>query len=62
MPEMHFSSFAELWTMNGHGPFVWAAYGIVTVVLVLLVNEPLRRRRRLLEQVRRRVSPEPGAR
>jgi heme exporter protein D len=59
---MYFSSLGELWTMNGHGAFVWASYAIVTVVLVLLVSEPLRRRRRLLEQVRRRVSPHSGAR
>ena len=33
---MYFSSLSELIAMDGHGPFVWLAYG--TALVVLLVN------------------------
>ena len=58
---MYFSSLAQLWSMEGHGPYVWSAYAIVVTVLVLLVLEPVRRHRRLLAAVRRRASPDNGA-
>jgi len=52
---MYFDSLRDLWNMSGHGAYVWTAYGIVLLVMVLLVREPLRRHRRLLERVRRRA-------
>lgn len=52
---MYFDSFGDLWSMAGHGPYVWSAYAIVALVIVVLVREPLLRRRRLLERVRRRA-------
>jgi len=52
---MYFASLHELMWMDGHGPYVWAAYAIVATVVVLLVGDPLRRRRATLERVRRRV-------
>ncbi|NHN35708.1 heme exporter protein CcmD [Pseudomaricurvus alcaniphilus] len=39
--------------MAGHGPYVWAAYGITLVSLLYLVVTPLRRRRALLAALRR---------
>jgi heme exporter protein D len=51
---MYFADFAQLWHMDGHGPFVWGAYAIVLVVLIGLVRAPLVRRRRVLERVRSR--------
>ena len=33
---MYFSSLSELIAMDGHGPFVWLAYG--TAVVVVLAN------------------------
>lgn len=48
-----FDSFAGFMAMNGHGPFVWAAYGITFAVLVyLLVSPVLQRRQFLREQAR----------
>lgn len=52
---MYFADFAQLWHMDGHGPFVWSAYAIVLVVLIGLVRAPLVRRRRVLERVRSRL-------
>ncbi len=51
---MYFDSLGDLWSMAGHGPYVWSAYAIVALVIVVLIREPLVRRRRLLERVRRR--------
>ncbi|MGM8228472.1 heme exporter protein CcmD [Cellvibrio sp. ARAG 10.3] len=45
-----FDSFASFMAMNGHGPFVWAAYGITFVVLVYLLVSPLLQRRQFLRQ------------
>ena len=52
---MYFDSFAQLWHMDGHGPYVWSAYAIVLLVLIGLVRAPLARRRRALERVRARL-------
>ncbi|HMV72865.1 MAG TPA: heme exporter protein CcmD [Pseudomonadales bacterium] len=52
---MYFQSLAQLWQMDGHGPYVWSAYLIVAVVMIGLVRRPLARRRRTLERVRSRL-------
>jgi heme exporter protein D len=52
---MYFDSLAQLWHMDGHGPYVWGAYAIVLLVLIGLVRAPLARRRRALERVRARL-------
>ena len=57
---MYFSDLHQLWTMDGHGPYVWAAYAIVSTVIVLLVGDPLFRRRETLARVRRRASAQIG--
>lgn len=49
---MYFENFTALMMMDGHGPYVWAAYGITTVVMVSLVLSPLLRKRQLLAQLR----------
>lgn len=38
--------------MSGHGPYVWACYGITFVVLLYLVVQPIRRRRRFIHRQR----------
>ena len=48
---MYFDSLAQLWHMDGHGPYVWGAYAIVLLVLIGLVRAPLARRRRALVAV-----------
>ncbi|MDX9874013.1 MAG: heme exporter protein CcmD [Spongiibacteraceae bacterium] len=47
---MYFESWQAVWTMGGHGPYVWAAYTIWFVTLSALVWLPLRRQRRFLAQ------------
>lgn len=59
---MYFANAHELWTMAGHGPYVWSAYAIVLLVVVLQVRAPLMRRRALLRQVRRRAELAPPGR
>ena len=38
--------------MGGHGTYVWTAYGITVLVLLLLVVTPYRKKRRLLRELR----------
>ncbi len=49
---MYFDSWSAVLQMEGHGPYVWAAYAITGLVVVLLVWTPLRRARRLREALR----------
>lgn len=45
-----FDSLASFMAMNGHGPFVWASYGITFVVLVYLLVSPVLQRRAFFRQ------------
>ena len=47
---MYFDSFQALLEMDGHGAFVWAAYGITLLVLSIMLLAPRRRSR---DQLRR---------
>lgn len=49
---MYFDSVAAAIAMDGHGGFVWSAYALTALVLLVLVLAPWRRRRRLLLQLR----------
>lgn len=40
-----FASMAEFFTMNGHGPYVWAAYALTVSGLLYLVLKPWQRQR-----------------
>lgn len=51
--QFQFDSFSEFWVMAGHGPYVWACYGITVVCLMWLAISPLRRRKALLTEVLR---------
>jgi len=51
--QFQFESIAGFWQMAGHGPYVWACYGLTFTCLGLLFLAPLRRRRALFEQLRR---------
>lgn len=44
---MYFETLHDLFFMNGHGTYVWSAYGIGFVVLAVLVWLPLSREARL---------------
>ncbi|WP_322978239.1 heme exporter protein CcmD [Pseudomonas sp. C11] len=55
---MSFSSFAEFLAMGTHGVYVWSAYGISLVVLLLNVVLPILARRRYLQDEARRLRRE----
>lgn len=46
MIQFYFDSWAEFVKMDGHGPYVWAAYAITWLVLCYLVISPWWRKRR----------------
>lgn len=48
--KFQFESFADFMTMSGHGPYVWAAYGITTLALVWLAVVPVVQKRNFLKQ------------
>lgn len=48
---MYFESVSALLHMDGHGPYVWAAYGITVVVVLMLLIGPRRQQQRILQQL-----------
>ena len=45
------NSFAEFLAMGGYGFYVWTAYAIAFVVLVLNIVLPIMQRKRVLRQL-----------
>ena len=43
---MYFETLAAVWHMDGHGFYVWLAYALTALPLVLMVWLPLKRMRR----------------
>ena len=55
---MYFESLAAVWHMDGHGFYVWLAYALTALPLVIMVWLPLKRMRqhwRWLQAEQRRV-------
>jgi heme exporter protein D len=57
---VYFQSFSELLYMDGHGPFVWAAYFITLTVVALMLILPRRRQRKLLQQLAGEIRRQQG--
>jgi heme exporter protein D len=55
---MSFASFGEFLSMGHHGLYVWSAYGLCLMVLVVNVAVPVLARRRYLQQEARRLRRE----
>ena len=56
---MYFESLAAVWHMDGHGFYVWLAYALTALPLVIMVWLPLKRMRqhwRWLQAEQRRVA------
>lgn len=55
MTNLHwqFESWQALWQMAGHGPYVWSAVAVTGLVMAMLIAAPLRRRRQLLNEIRK---------
>ena len=49
---MYFESLQAAVLMDGHGAYVWGAYGASLLLLALMLAAPLRRERRLLRELR----------
>jgi len=52
------SSWHEFLTMGGYGAYVWPAYSVVLVVMIVNAILPSRRQRTLLNQLRRQQPSE----
>ncbi|MFT4614729.1 MAG: heme exporter protein D [Bacteroidia bacterium] len=48
---MYFETIDALLHMDGHGVYVWPAYIVTVVVLTCLLVLPMRRQRRLLNEI-----------
>lgn len=48
---MEFNSLKEMIEMGGHGAYVWSAYGVFFVTIIILVIQPLRRYKSTLRRV-----------
>ena len=44
---MQFDSFSDAMAMGGHGPYVWGAYAITLVVVMVILLRPIAATRRL---------------
>jgi len=51
---MAFDSFSAFIAMEGHGPYVWACYGVFVVVFAAMMIWSARRNRAIIEACRRR--------
>lgn len=40
---MYFDSISAMWHMDGHGVYVWLAYALTALPLILMVWFPIRR-------------------
>ena len=56
---MYFASINDLFYMNGHGAYVWSAYGIGFAVLLALVCQPLLRHAQLRREILPQADQEP---
>jgi heme exporter protein D len=53
-----FENMADFIAMGGHGLYVWLAYGIALVILLLNVLQPLRQTRQFFNLQSRRLQRE----
>lgn len=51
-----FESFADFMTMSGHGPYVWACYGITFLIVSYLLVSPVRQKAALKRQLQRQYA------
>jgi heme exporter protein D len=50
--KFQFQSLADLIYMSGHGPYVWACYGIGLLVVAYLLISPVRQKKKFMRQLR----------
>ncbi|GAA5646575.1 MULTISPECIES: heme exporter protein CcmD [Vibrio] len=52
---MHFESLSDFFAMGGYAGYVWSAFGITFLALLILLLVSLRRGQRLLRDVQAKV-------
>ncbi len=55
---MAFSSLNEFFAMGGHAVYVWAAWGVTALLMLMIVWHARQERRQLLNVVKRRARSE----
>lgn len=55
---MAFNSLADFFAMGGYGFYVWLAYGISFLGLLVLIIDTLVKRKRILKAVNQRIARE----
>lgn len=53
---MAFDSFGAFLAMEGHGPYVWACYGVFFLLMAVLMISSYRRRAAVLQSCRQHAS------
>lgn len=55
---MYFESFSDFLNMGGHGLYVWMAYGLSAVLLVINAVLPIMHKRQLVKEQARKLRRE----
>lgn len=55
---MAFNSFADFFAMGGYGFYVWLAYGISFVCLIVLIFNTLAKRKKIIKMLAQRIERE----
>ena len=50
---MQFDSLSDAIAMGGHGPYVWGAYAITLVVVMIILVRPIMATRQMQGEIRR---------
>ncbi|TDG13906.1 heme exporter protein CcmD [Seongchinamella unica] len=58
---MYFDSLQAVLYMDGHGPYVWAAYIITVAVILLILWAPVGRKTRFIQQLQGELRRAAGA-
>jgi len=59
--KFQFESIADLLSMSGHGPYVWAAYIVTFLAVATLIYIPYKLKRQIVAQVKRQQKIEKPA-
>ncbi|WP_019613232.1 MULTISPECIES: heme exporter protein CcmD [Psychromonas] len=55
---MAFTSIADFFAMGGYGFYVWLAYGISILSLIVLIINTMHKRKMVLKTVKQRIARE----
>ncbi|MEI8595107.1 MAG: heme exporter protein CcmD [Photobacterium halotolerans] len=55
---MHFDSFSDFLAMGGYAGYVWAAYGISALSLLILLWSSISKSRRLAADIKNKIARE----